>query len=125
MTQTGQVSNAPDVIAGVDDAGERWLVALVRDGIVSWEIAPDAAAVLDCTRDCTAVGVDVPIGLPEFGPRACDLEARRWLGRAASSVFRAAGAGGGWHDDLHLADPAEDPAMGRGIAAAVGGGGAP
>ena len=87
MTQTGQVSNAHGVIAGVDGAGERWLVALVRDGIVSWEIAPDAAAVLDYTRDCTAVGIDVPIGLPEFGPRACDLEARRWLGRAAFSVF--------------------------------------
>ncbi|HVE97174.1 MAG TPA: DUF429 domain-containing protein [Pseudonocardiaceae bacterium] len=26
-------------------------------------------------------------GLPELGPRACDLEARRRLGRAASSVF--------------------------------------
>ena len=87
MTQTGQVSNAQNVIAGVDGAGERWLVALVRDGIVSWEIAPDAAAVLDYTRDCTAVGIDVPIGLPELGPRACDLEACRWLGRAASSVF--------------------------------------
>jgi predicted RNase H-like nuclease len=75
------------VIAGADGAGERWLVALVRDGAVSWEIAPDAAAVLDYTRDCAAVGVDVPIGLPQLGRRPCDLEARRRLGRAASSVY--------------------------------------
>jgi len=75
------------VIAGVDGASTRWLVALVRDGAVSWETAPDAATVLEYTRDCAAVGVDVPIGLPEFGPRPCDLEARRRLGRAASSVF--------------------------------------
>lgn len=51
------------------------------------EIAPDAAAVLDYTRDCAAVGVDIPIGLPELGPRSCDLEACRRLDRAASSVF--------------------------------------
>jgi predicted RNase H-like nuclease len=75
------------VIAGVDGAGARWLVAFVRDGVVSWETALDAATVLECTRDCAAVGVDVPIGLPELGPRPCDLEARRRLGRAASSVF--------------------------------------
>jgi predicted RNase H-like nuclease len=75
------------MIAGADGAGERWLIALVHDGAVSWKIAPDAATVLEYTRDCAAVGVDVPIGLPELGPRPCDLEARRRLGRAASSVF--------------------------------------
>jgi predicted RNase H-like nuclease len=75
------------MIAGTDGAGERWLVALVHDGAVSWEIAVDAAAVLDYTRDCVAVGVDVPIGLPERGARSCDLQARRRLGRAASSVY--------------------------------------
>jgi predicted RNase H-like nuclease len=36
------------------------------------------------------IAIDVPIGLPERGPRACDLEARRLLGRGrASSVFPA------------------------------------
>jgi predicted RNase H-like nuclease len=75
------------MIAGVDGAGEEWLVAFVRDGAVSWEIARDAAAVLERTHDCMAVGVDVPIGLPERGSRSCDLQARRRLGRAASSVF--------------------------------------
>jgi predicted RNase H-like nuclease len=33
------------------------------------------------------VAVDMPIGLSEDGVRACDLEARKRLGRAGSSVF--------------------------------------
>jgi predicted RNase H-like nuclease len=36
------------------------------------------------------VAIDIPIGLSDRGPRACDLEARRRLGRPrASSVFPA------------------------------------
>ncbi len=45
------------------------------------------ADVLAATDRCTAVGVDIPIGLTESGPRSCDLQARRLLGRQASSVF--------------------------------------
>jgi predicted RNase H-like nuclease len=36
-----------------------------------------------------AVAVDMPIGLPDAGPRACDLAARRRLGPRRSSVFPA------------------------------------
>jgi predicted RNase H-like nuclease len=36
-----------------------------------------------------AAGIDIPIGLPERGPRACDREARRMLGPRRSSVFPA------------------------------------
>jgi predicted RNase H-like nuclease len=36
-----------------------------------------------------AAGIDIPIGLPERGPRRCDLEARRMLGPRRSSVFPA------------------------------------
>jgi predicted RNase H-like nuclease len=36
------------------------------------------------------IGIDIPIGLSDEGPRACDVEARRWLGRPrGSSVFPA------------------------------------
>jgi predicted RNase H-like nuclease len=35
------------------------------------------------------IGIDMPIGLSEDGPRMCDLDARRLLGRAGSSVFPA------------------------------------
>ena len=36
---------------------------------------------------CDAFAVDMPIGLLEHGPRACDVEARRRLGPRRSSVF--------------------------------------
>ena len=35
------------------------------------------------------IAIDIPIGLGERGPRACDVEARRRLGPRASSVFPA------------------------------------
>jgi predicted RNase H-like nuclease len=35
------------------------------------------------------VAIDMPIGLSDDGARACDVEARRRLGRAGSSVFPA------------------------------------
>jgi predicted RNase H-like nuclease len=42
-----------------------------------------------CVDDADAVGIDMPIGLSDEGPRACDIEARRFLGRRGSSVFPA------------------------------------
>jgi len=36
-----------------------------------------------------AAGVDIPVGLAEDGPRRCDAEARRALGRRRNSVFPA------------------------------------
>jgi predicted RNase H-like nuclease len=46
--------------------------------------------VLAVTRDCAAVGVDIPLGLPAGSSRrACDEQTARALGRARSSVFPA------------------------------------
>jgi predicted RNase H-like nuclease len=39
--------------------------------------------------DFTLAGVDMPIGLSDAAPRACDVAARKFLGRGASSVFSA------------------------------------
>ncbi len=50
-------------------------------------VYPDFATVLRETDHCKMVGVDIPIGLTESGPRRCDLEARRLLGRKGSAVF--------------------------------------
>jgi len=36
-----------------------------------------------------AIAVDMPIGLPDVGPRACDIAARARLGARRSSVFPA------------------------------------
>lgn len=53
-------------------------------------MAPDAAGVLAATRNCAAVGVDIPLGLPAGRARRdCDEQAALRLGRARSSVFPA------------------------------------
>lgn len=39
--------------------------------------------------DCRLAVLDIPIGLPTAGPRACDREARRWLRGRATCVFSA------------------------------------
>ncbi|MHA6795949.1 DUF429 domain-containing protein [Pseudonocardia bannensis] len=77
--------------AGVDGVPDGWVVARVDPaGDVRWSVCTDAAAVLDATTDCVAVGVDIPIGLPSgVARRACDIEAAARLGRARSSVFPA------------------------------------
>jgi predicted RNase H-like nuclease len=57
---------------------------------VEWAVAGSAAEVVRLTADCTAVAVDVPIGLADGpGGRACDALARERLGPARSSVFAA------------------------------------
>ncbi len=38
---------------------------------------------------CATAVLDIPIGLPESGPRECDKDARLLLGRRASTVFSA------------------------------------
>ena len=72
---------------GVDGCPGGWIGALVTGSSVSWHLLPDAAAVLAVRAD--AVGIDIPIGLPAVGPRACDVAARALLGERRSSVFPA------------------------------------
>ncbi len=70
---------------GVDGCRGGWAVASAA-GVIA---VPTFADVLDLA-DGGVVGVDMPIGLPDAGPRACDVAARRELGRPrGSSVFPA------------------------------------
>jgi predicted RNase H-like nuclease len=75
-------------VLGVDGWRGAWVGALLSGRQVTLLHLPDAAAVL-AVDDVEVVGIDMPIGLSEDGPRACDVEARRRLGRAGSSVFPA------------------------------------
>jgi len=61
---------------GVDDVAWRW-----------WPLAETCALLSD--ESVAVVAIDVPIGLPDSGARACDREARVLLRRRGVSVFPA------------------------------------
>jgi predicted RNase H-like nuclease len=75
-------------VLGVDGWRGRWVGALLDGRRVTLLDLPDVAAVL-AVPGADVVAIDMPIGLSEDGVRTCDVEARRRLGRAASSVFPA------------------------------------
>lgn len=83
------------VAIGVDGAPAGWVGAcLLRDDATGAErtelrLYADVVAIADDHEPGVVVAIDVPIGLLETGPRACDREARRLLGPRASSVFPA------------------------------------
>jgi predicted RNase H-like nuclease len=75
-------------VLGVDGWRGRWVGALLDGRRVTLLDLPDAAAVL-AVPDVEVVAIDMPIGLSAAGVRACDVLARKRLGRAGSSVFPA------------------------------------
>ena len=76
------------IVAGVDGCRAGWAVALADlDEILDVRVVPTFADVLALRP--IAIAVDMPIGLAETGPRACDIEARRRLGPRRSSVIPA------------------------------------
>lgn len=81
-----------DKVAGVDGCPGGWVGAVwdlsYGAGSVEWRALPLAfGPMLAALADCAVVAVDVPIGVPERGRRACDLAAREVLGPLRSSVF--------------------------------------
>ncbi|TFV64921.1 UNVERIFIED_ORG: DUF429 domain-containing protein [Bacillus sp. AZ43] len=75
-------------VLGVDGWRGRWVGALLDGRAVRLMALDDVAAVL-AVPDVELIAIDMPIGLSETGPRACDEIARRRLLRAGSSVFPA------------------------------------
>jgi predicted RNase H-like nuclease len=75
-------------VLGIDGWRGAWIGALLDGRRVTFLMLPDVRAVL-AVPDVAVVGIDMPIGLPDDDRRACDVEARRLLGRAGSSVFPA------------------------------------
>jgi predicted RNase H-like nuclease len=67
-------------IAGIDGCAAGWIVATDGGAFVVPELQLEVFEL---------VGIDMPIGLIDGPPRACDIAARRYLGRAGSSVFPA------------------------------------
>jgi predicted RNase H-like nuclease len=76
--------------AGVDACRGDWVAIIVEDGRVADSLLESSfEALLGSLASAAAIGVDIPIGLPAEGPRAADLEARRFVGPRRSSVFPA------------------------------------
>lgn len=82
-------------VAGIDGCPGGWVAVILRHpaGAVTWHRfdrdaiggwlheGPGAAA--------AAVAIDIPIGLPQTGRRACDIAARQRIPGQASTVFPA------------------------------------
>ena len=73
-------------IAGIDGCQSRWLAITHQSGSQSF-----VAQVLE-TNELPAqpwalAAIDIPIGLPDRGPREADRAARKFVGARASSVF--------------------------------------
>lgn len=78
-------------IAGTDGCPAGW-ICLIKDlekPLIGSKIFRTFAE-LAATVAANVIAVDIPIGLTDSGPRACDLEARKLLGpKRGSSVFPA------------------------------------
>jgi predicted RNase H-like nuclease len=76
------------VVAGVDACRGGWIAIVLDDGRFADALfASGFARLLDGLARAAAVGVDIPIGLPDEGPRAADLAARAFVGPRRGSVF--------------------------------------
>jgi predicted RNase H-like nuclease len=73
-------------VLGVDGWRGTWVGALLEGRSVTLLHLRSVVDVL-AVPGVDVVAVDMPIGLSEDGVRACDVQARRYLGRAGSSVF--------------------------------------
>jgi predicted RNase H-like nuclease len=86
-------SDPTALVAGVDGCRRGWVVAVTPAAgpapVLSIAVVDHIGAVFDRVRagELVAVGLDMPIGLPEGGVRACDVATRARLGRRRSSVF--------------------------------------
>ncbi len=76
---------------GIDAAAGGWLGILLLDGAYAGAaLAPRLVELLAAFPAAAAVGVDIPIGLPEDSLRPADAAAREFVGPArAASVFFA------------------------------------
>jgi len=80
------------LICGADGCKGGW-IAVVENldaSEISWRVVPTLRDLATGKSPPQIIALDVPIGLPDKGSRACDLEARQLLGRGRmSSVFPA------------------------------------
>lgn len=79
----------PRAVAGVDGCRAGWLCITEAGDSLRAFVARDISHLVQQLSAGTLIGIDIPIGLPDFDSRQCDLEARKLLGRRGVSVFPA------------------------------------
>ena len=87
----GYGTMGPMRLAGVDGCRAGWFV-VVEDtdtGAVVGSVERNLEAFVLAEGAPEIVAIDIPIGLPDKGPRACDQAARKLLGPRGASVFPA------------------------------------
>jgi predicted RNase H-like nuclease len=73
---------------GLDACRGKWLAVVLDEGhFDDARLASDAAVLANAWPDAAAIGVDIPIGLPETPLREADRGAREFVGERRSSVF--------------------------------------
>lgn len=93
--------------AGIDGCRGGWVVSVLNADLTIADalLIEDFANALVRTADCAAVMVDMPIGIADCGPRACETDARKLLGRPrSSSVFSTPRRAMLEMDDYHAAN---------------------
>lgn len=76
-----------DTVLGVDACKAGWVGIAWSGGAVTPHYAETIAELADAAGPLAVMAVDIPIGLPDHGPREADLLARTFVGRRQSSVF--------------------------------------
>ncbi len=75
-------------VIGLDACRGKWLALVLENGsFAGTALAADASELIERWPQAAAVGVDIPIGLPEAPGREADRAAREFVGQRRSSVF--------------------------------------
>ena len=79
------------LVVGVDGCKSGWFCVAkdVDTESIRFDVYDNAKSLLRQQPEPSIIAIDIPIGLTETGPRACDVEARKLLGPRRSSVFPA------------------------------------
>jgi predicted RNase H-like nuclease len=93
----GRLGGGGPWVLGVDGCPGGWLAARLSAAAISWSFASSVRELPGVVGSAgrpggsaaAAVAIDIPIGLPDAGPRTCDLLARRRLGSRGVCVFPA------------------------------------
>ena len=81
-----------ETISGVDGCSWGWLAVTkeLPTGRIAWSVHTSTESLFAEHQTAKVIAIDIPIGLPERGPRMCDLKARQLLGAQRGEAIFAA-----------------------------------